>query len=247
MSARLHRWHRATGVVAALLVFVLAITGIALTYTETLRLDERLISSETLLDWYAIRPPPRPVGVFVDPHWVSLVGSRLYFDTLELAPQIKRLSGAVSTIDFVIVGVDQELWLLTPRGELIERLTAADGVPPELDAVGLTTKNIAIARAGPRLYEIDATNGSVKAVADQPVTWAGYGELPEALTAELAAHYRGRELTLERVVLDLHTGRFFGTIGASAMSLSALAMMFLAVSGAATWWRRVRRLHRHGK
>ena len=42
-------------------------------------------------------------------------------------------------------------------------------------------------------------------------------------------------LTLDRVILDLHTGRFFGTAGRIIMDLAAVAMLLLAFTGIRLW------------
>ena len=80
MNAFIHRWHRRVGIFVACLVVLLAITGIALVYDEVLDLDRRYITQPTMLDWYAIRPPPPPLAYAVTDGWVTQVGPRLYWD-----------------------------------------------------------------------------------------------------------------------------------------------------------------------
>ena len=53
----LYVWHRWVGLVAALFVIVLAVTGLALNHTEELQLDARHVRTAWLLDWYGISLP----------------------------------------------------------------------------------------------------------------------------------------------------------------------------------------------
>jgi PepSY-associated TM region len=241
---RTHRWHRRVGLCVAVVIVVLAATGIVLTYSDALRLDKRFISAASVLDWYAVRPAAPPTRTYsVGSHWISQQGSRLYFDAVAFPTAITTLHGADIAGDTIIAAVDQELWLLTPEGELIERMGGADGIPPAIEAIGLTKDGKPTLLADQKALAIDLDSGAVVAT-DGEITWATPATPPPALAQTLNALYRGRELTLERVILDLHTGRIFGTVGVTVVNLSALAMIFLAGSGAVTWWRRWQRMHR---
>ena len=55
--------------------------------------------------------------------------------------------------------------------------------------------------------------------------------------------YRGQGLTLERVMLDLHSGRLFNqTWGVYLMDASAVIMMWLGISGTWIWWSRNKKM-----
>ena len=43
-------------------------------------------------------------------------------------------------------------------------------------------------------------------------------------------------ITLERVVTDIHSGRFFGVPGPYFMDLAAVSILFLVITGMALWW-----------
>ena len=45
-------------------------------------------------------------------------------------------------------------------------------------------------------------------------------------------------LTLDRVILDIHTGRFFGDAGRIVMDIVALAMLLLSLTGVCLWFGR---------
>lgn len=51
-------------------------------------------------------------------------------------------------------------------------------------------------------------------------------------------------LTVDRVILDIHSGRFFGTLGPWVMDAMAVLFIILSVTGVYMWWHRSRELKR---
>jgi uncharacterized iron-regulated membrane protein len=60
------------------------------------------------------------------------------------------------------------------------------------------------------------------------------------LERALQNHYRSEVLPLERLLLDLHSGRFFGSAGPWIMDAAAVLLVLLALSGTWIWLRRKR-------
>jgi hypothetical protein len=133
----LYVWHRYLGVSAAVFVIVLAASGLALNHTEILRLDERHVRSQALLGWYGIEAPEPGESYAAGAHIVTRVGERLFLDTTPLPGEYRELTGVVAAPGLLIVVADGNALLLTPQGELIERLSGEDGVPAGIQAVGL--------------------------------------------------------------------------------------------------------------
>ena len=67
--------------------------------------------------------------------------------------------------------------------------------------------------------------------------WSSSEPTPDKLQQSITHKYRGEGLSLERVLLDLHSGRIFGTIGVLVYDLLALALGFLSISGLILWLR----------
>lgn len=53
------------------------------------------------------------------------------------------------------------------------------------------------------------------------------------------AKYSGEVLTVDQIILDIHTGRFFGSFGTYVMDAAAIAFIILAGSGVYMWYRRL--------
>ena len=229
-------WYRRLGVVAAVLVILLSGTGIALNHTEFLRLDERFVVSGWLLDWYGVQAPEAGFGFEAGTARVTLLGDHLYADATLVGEPFSALHGAVALDGLVVVAVDRDVLLLTTEFELIERLDRYEGVPVDLRGVGVTEDGRVVLRTEQGLWLADPDFLAWTSVPERTdVRWAAPEEVPGELLATLRGEFRGRMLTLERALLDLHSGRLFGRFGPFVMDLAAILMAVLAFSGFWLW------------
>lgn len=244
-------WHRYVGLTAALLVLILAVTGLALNHTERWQLDSRHVTWDWVLDWYGVEAPAQSLSFLAGNQRISQMGRHLYLDRAELPGEYDSLRGAVALREWLVVAADQSLLLLSPDGELIERLTGHDGVPAGLQSVGISPVGQLVVRGGHGIYAPDEEfldwghwYGNLELV-----QWSAPSPLPPALRGDLARHYRTEVLPLERVLLDLHSGRIFGSWGVYLMDAAALFLLFLAGSGSWLWiqQRRKRLTHRRAQ
>ena len=151
----LYIWHRYIGLAAALFVILLTITGLALNHTEDLSLDSRHVGSGLLLDLYGIDAPDDINGYSVGNITITAVGSHLYWDTTRIPQASAPLAGAVRFADLVVIGIEGQLLLFTPDGELIERIDGAAGVPAGMQALGLTPAGELAIHAAHGYYRTD--------------------------------------------------------------------------------------------
>lgn len=228
-------WHRRVGLGAALLVLWLAASGILLNHTDALGLDQHHVRAGWLLDWYGIEAPARIRGYAVDGHWLTQVAERIYYDGQPLRGEYARLAGAARLDGEIAVATEEKILLLTPDGRLAEVLGAAHGVPPGIERLGVHAGRL-VARTAHG--DFAAAPGLVgwQAIGEAPeADWARPAEVPGALRERLIADYRGRILTLERLLLDLHSGRLFGLPGVLLMDLAAIGFLLLAITGFWMW------------
>ena len=233
-------WHRYFGLAAAAFVLLLAVTGLLLNHGDELHLDQREVRADWLLNWYGLTAPEVTAAYPAGGHWISQAGERIYWDTRALPGLRAPLRGALATEAGVLAAAGGHMLLLTPEGELIEELGAAQGAPTDVEALGLL-EGRAAARTAEGVYLGDAELFTWETHEGAGVEWAAAAPPPADLREELARAHRGAGLSMERVLLDLHSGRLFGAYGVMLMDAAALLMLLLAVTGVWHWARRKRR------
>jgi len=237
----LWRWHRRIGVLAALLVVVLASTGIALNHTDELALEKRYVGWDWLRSYYGDHSAELPAFETAG-RWVYRAASgRVYIDTSAVANCRGELAGALAVAGMITIACGEELLLATESGDLVESITGSSGLPAPVTGIGLVDGRLAL-QAGDcwRLADLERVDFSVPVGGGELVLQIAAGRLPGKLLAELPE--QAQWLSWERVLLDLHSGRLFGPAGVLVMDLAALLFCVLALSGVAMWWlRRTRR------
>ena len=239
-------WHRWLGVSAAVLVVILAVTGIALNHTEALQLDQRAVRSEALLGWYGIDTTASLVSYDLDTRHLTQADAHWYLDTTPLPGEHPPLRGAVALPGMFAAASVDAVWLLTERGELVERMGAGAGVPAGIRRLGIDADGRLVVEAAEGTYRSDEQLMQWQPAATAAnVDWARPAELPPSLRDVIVEQHRGAGLSLERVLLDLHSGRLFGRLGVYVMDAAALVLLLLAGSGTWLWLRGLLRRRRH--
>ncbi len=62
--------------------------------------------------------------------------------------------------------------------------------------------------------------------------------IPDAVKSFVINRYAGRGMAASRILLDIHTGRFFGKIGVWLMALASVFLLILSFTGLYMWFRR---------
>lgn len=231
---RLHRW---LGIVVLAFVLLFAITGIALNHADDWRLDQRHVDWAWVLAAYGIDAPP-PSASFADGgHRATLMGERLYFDGRELARGVESLAGTVAAGGVVVVAAARDVFLLTPAGELVERMPVGERLPGAIGGLGLAGRRVVV-KSEDALFRFDDElllierwrEDAAEGVRWSAATPVGAGEL-----AAIESLYRGRGVTVERLLLDLHSGRLFTRLGTLVMDAVAVLLILLSLTGLWMW------------
>jgi len=229
----LWRWHRRAGLLAALLIALLAITGVLLNHTDALALAERPVEWRWVHALYGDRQGAERMGFAVGTAWVSQAEDEaLFLDDRAIGRCAGALLGALQTAESLVIACSQELLLTDSSGNRIDALGSASGLDGTIEAVGVTGAGLLVQMNGRwRTFDID-TMKFAEAAPPYPEP-ARPQALPEALQARLdtSSHW----LDWERLLLDLHSGRLFGRFGPLVMDLAAVLSLLLAFSGVAIW------------
>ena len=234
---RVHRW---IGLAALVFVLLLATTGIALNHTSAWRLDETWVDWAWLLQAYGIDAPRPSISFAADGTRATLLGGRLYVDGREIARSIETLAGVAATGERVVVAAGDEVLLLTASGDLVERMDLASALPASITAVGLAGRHVVL-QTGAGLFRFDDDLLNLAPAPDlrqDGVRWSAPSAVPPDDIARLQKLYRGRGITVERLLADLHSGRIVPRAGALLMDLVAVLLIGLGITGLMMWLRR---------
>ncbi len=236
----LWRWHRRVGLLAALLALLLALTGIALNHTSDLALDRRFVEWPWLYRLYGDGAPALP-AFRAGERWLYRSGTgEVYLDAQAVATCRGELVGALAADGMIWAACAEELLLLTGRGELVESILAATGLPTPVTGVGLAGASPVLRADGRwRLADPDQLEFEAPVPGGSAITQVVSAELPPELQRVLPT--REAWLSWERLLLDLHSGRLGGRFGVWLVDAAGLMFCLLGLSGVAMWW-----LHHRG-
>ncbi|MBT8094159.1 MAG: PepSY domain-containing protein [Gammaproteobacteria bacterium] len=198
----LRRAHRWAGTSLVVFVLFLATTGIVLNHAVDLGLDRKYLRWPWLLDAYGMRMP----------------GS---------------YAGTVAVGSFVVVGDGRSAHVLLESGELVESIDLGSILPGDIERVGRDGGR-AVFESGGRLFRSDADVSQFQNWADGDpggVEWSSEVDRDTAGLEVLQDAWRGRGVTVERVLLDLHSGRILAAPGRLLLDIVAVGMILLGVSG----------------
>jgi len=237
-SSVTRRMHRFLGASAAVFVIFMVLSGLAINHSSRLGLDQGHVSHSFLLDWYGLEGPESIHSFAVGSDWISFAGSQLYFNDNTVSTVTSGV-GAVTSHNIFIAAGSEHLILLDQGGQLIERISWASRQTGLIDSIGLLADGSVTVISDGQLWQADADLLNWHRISDavSVQAWSLRGSAPTALQQSIAKQYRGHGLSLQRLLLDLHSGRFFGSIGIVVYDILALAVGFLAISGLVLWLR----------
>jgi hypothetical protein len=235
----LRRAHRWIGLSAIFFVLLLSVTGIALNHSHDWQLDRRYVQWSWLVSALGVSAP-NPSASFADRgHRVTLLGQRAYFDSNEISRELDALQGLVTLDGFAIVATREAILLLTLDGDLIEHIDLGSDLPGPIDKIGLAD-GVPVIDAGGRYFASDAditgfVSGYTGGIAN--VAWSTASEPSASELTAIEDLYRGRGLTVERLLLEVHSGRIVGALGPLLLDIVAVGLIALSISGLAVWLR----------
>jgi len=237
----LHRW---SGISIALFVILLSITGIMLNHTEALSLTKKNINNTYILSWYGIKMPDRQLYYHVDNNWLVQIGRHIYFGQHLITKDSNKMMGTMSKNGVIIIALSNSLYLLSKEGELIEKITSEQNLPVPVDKIFTSSEGKLILKS----------NGFNYISEDEFLSWKKIKENIQAIDSIsnnipppkhilnlYRNQYLGKNLPIERFILDIHSGRIVFNNGIILMDLVAIILILLILSGAFVWYKRIRR------
>ena len=235
--AKLHIWHRYLGITVSLFVIILSATGLFLNFSDSLRLNKTHISTAWLLNHYNIGNFNVSSFKTNDP-LVSQASNFVYLNGHYALNLNESLVGAVNLNKYILLATQTSLVVIDRKGQIVDEISKFTGLPENPLGISITDDGHPVIR-GINTY----WKGSNELSAWQPLSgphpkWVTPTETPDNINTLIQNHARSNEINYERVLLDLHSGRLLGSWGQNIMSLSAVLLLVLAITGIFIWLRK---------
>ncbi|MEE9493098.1 MAG: PepSY-associated TM helix domain-containing protein [Gammaproteobacteria bacterium] len=234
-------WHRYLGIASAFFLLILSVTGILLNHTESFQLNQKMISSQRILDWYGIKAA-EVTAYPVNEQTIAMLDGQLFLDTQKLHGHYDKLLSAVAKDDLRLIITQPDILLITSTGEIVERLKSTTVALHQTSRAGIDSGGHIVIDTPAGLFSPDADFLQWNRWKDpsKEITWALASKPDKTYSQQLQKQYRSNILPLERVILDLHSGRIFGSIGPWVMDAAAVLLILLSLSGLWMWFKRRR-------
>ena len=232
--AKLHLWHRYIGITVSLLAIILSVTGLLLNFSDGLKLDSSYASSSWLLKHYNIGEF-QVTSFQTKQQIVSQASDYIYIDGNYALNLSETLVGAIDMPPYILLATQASLLVVDDNGQIIDEIGSYSGLPESPLGISSTEQGHPVIR-GVNTY----WKGSDELTAWQPLQgphpkWIAPIETPLHISDNIQLHARSHEINLERVLLDLHSGRLLGTWGQNIMSIAAALLLILAATGIIIW------------
>ena len=166
---------------------------------------------------------------------ISHAGEQLYLSGKPITENVEKLFGAITQNNQIIIAVTDSLIITDFEGILVDQITNLDGLIETPLGIALSKDGTTIVRGGTKYWEST----------DDSVNWHEYhGPHPQwvapsitlpTLRQVIEEHDMSRQISLERFLLDAHSGRFFGKYGVYVIDAAAILLLILAITGIWLW------------
>lgn len=221
--------HRRAGIAVVLFAIFLTVTGVLINHSNALGWDKERLASIFWLQLYGVTLQPVENGFKLAGKWVSNAGGRLMIDEQVVSECAPPLRGVVTTPEASVALCNDSVVLFTQDGQLIEKMPLSGAVKNGLGLYG----NTVVSREQNALVSLDTLSGQWASYSNPSATvqWSQPTSLPMPLAMSLQFQNVPDDLTWERLLLDLHSGRLFGNAGVLAVDVMGLLIMSLAITG----------------
>jgi hypothetical protein len=225
------RWHRWLGVVFAIPLLWLTVSGLVLRHADRLGLHESRVRSAWLLRQYGMIPEGLARSTMAGSRSVGEWDEILFLDGIVLE-ESGILVGAVAMGTNTVVATEDLVLVYDPDGALVDQLGEESLPAVPLEAVGRGVDGALVLRSGGKRWRIAEDFLSHEEAGPGLIPWSVVAALPEDAHASLENSLASQAgISSYRIWLDLHSGNLFGAVGRWAVDLSGLAIIALTLMG----------------
>ena len=238
-SRTVHRW---SGILLLVPLTIACVTGLILNHTVDLNLSNRLVTSPWIETRYGMSLEGKPEALGLDGKAFAATWDGKIFHRKNIISDSSALVGAVPLRDGTAIVTNSAVHYFGLDGELIETLDSTSLPATPIAKAGRTTDFTLVLETVSGTFTSDANLlHFTESPAAQETNWSS-PVTPSASDLKTWKNaFSGDGIPLDRVILDLHSGRLFGTIGKWIYDLTVIGVLVLSATGFVLFLRTRRR------
>jgi len=160
---------------------------------------------------------------------------------------VSKIYGTASKTDPVGFKINEQQWVVMVDG--LVYVGKADPVPlvPPLVGAYKQADGLIVFSNGEESVVTLEDGTLVERFVDHRFAMQKTQTLPQFVKDKALARYRGEGVAASRIILDIHTGSFFGALGPWIMGLASILLIALSISGIIMWANINRRKRKRAK
>ena len=255
---KLLKYHKIIGLFVCLVLIHLSVTGIALNHTDKLNLNQTKISWNWLLNAYGISVPETKIAFAIEGNFFHLTNSKIFMNTQSIMRSEDILVGVINFDNQFIISTTDDIILINKSGDFIKKIKLPEISVPKINKIGSYVDGIVVeineikfisdknlenwvpkkdsdADKWTTEISIPLENWVPKKDSDT-VKWSTEISIPRDMSNQIKKYYVGKGITIEQIILDLHSGVIFKSAGKFFMDIIALLLIFMSISGVWIWF-----------
>lgn len=237
----LRPWHRRLGLIGVGFIIFLAISGILINHSNDLAIDTNHVEQAWLLDHYGIKTPNHLERYQFTSNnrqiTFNITDNLLWLGNHKIWESNTPVISVREYHDFYVAISQDALVLVSHDGKILEQQDASTGLPQNINGLGLESNQLWLKTESGQYQADEDLIEWQGAMSFKAIDWSSAPELTDSERQEVALLARSAHLSWEKVLLDLHSGRFFGRAGQLFMDLVAICLLLICCSGFFIWYK----------
>ena len=235
----IHRW---SGLFLLLPLTIACVTGLVLNHTVDLNLSNRHVTTDWIQARYGMSLDGKPKAYGLEGKAYAATWDGKIFHRKNIIQDSSALIGAVPLRDGTAIVTASAVHYYGLDGELIETLDSVSLPATPISKAGRTTDLHLVLETASGTFTSDANLlDFTKSPTDQKTNWSSPTAPTEADLKSWKTTFSGNGIPLDRLILDLHSGRFFGTVGKWIYDFTVIGVLILSATGLVLFFRPRRR------
>lgn len=233
-------WHRVLGLLTALPLVWVMLTGAVLNHSMDWKLDRREFNHPWILAAYGMTPEGDPVGVAVGRHRITEWDGQIFLNTSAL-DITGSLVGAVADGDGIAVVTSDAVLRLDAEGNTVESLDQVSLPSLPINAVASADGSVML-RTPDGWRTADSEWLEFHPSSQEPAAPQALSPIEDdVLRTSLLTAWSQGGLPVSRIVLDLHAARFLGPLAKYFYDFVVICTLWLCLTGLVLFFRQPRR------